>query len=421
MDKVTRLPLDHERAVERRRLHIREVSEGGGEVHATVGEELRAARLRLGEDLRAVSSALRIRQEHLEAIEDGHFDRLPGRAYAIGFVRAYAEYLGLDAPSIVSRFKQEAGVPPEPTIQPAVFDEETHEEERQPQGLLIGLLVLFLIGLGFAVYFSQSADKMLAKHVEAPAAAPKSAEPEAALPAKPVETPAPAPETPKPQAAAPPSPEPPAGSQTFGATTGPSRVTVKALRDGVWLRIEDQTSGEVLITRKLKAGDKFQVPDRPNLVLVTRDGGSLELTLDGTPIGRAGGPGTVIDGMSLNADALSGRLPPPAPAAPPAQPGAVQPGTATQPGASPHPGTQGAAQPAPATPSQAAAPQTGTASATAQAAPQMPKPAALKTPATTKPPVEVKPPTDAATVPPATGTPATPAPHADVLSPVEHD
>ncbi len=61
MDKVTRLPIDHDRAVERRRLHIREVSEGGGEVHGKVGEELRAARLRLGEDLRTVSSALRIR------------------------------------------------------------------------------------------------------------------------------------------------------------------------------------------------------------------------------------------------------------------------------------------------------------------------------------------------------------------------
>jgi cytoskeleton protein RodZ len=327
---VTRLPLDHDRAVERRRLHIREVSEGGGEVHASVGEELRAARLRLGEDLRTVSSALRIREEHLEAIEGGAFDRLPGRAYAIGFVRAYAEYLGLDAAAIVARFKEEAGLPPAPVLQPAVFEESSTEEERQPQGLLIALLLLFLIGLGFAVYFAKSADKMLAP--QAPplgAAAPDKSPPAeaAAPPATPQAAPkedkaaAPKAEAAPPAAAAAAEAVPDSG-HSFGATNGVSRVTVKALRNGVWLRIEDQTSGEVLITRKLKAGDRFLVPDRPNLVLVTRDGGSLELTLDGAPIGRAGGPGTVIDGMSLNADTLAGRLPPSPPASAPGSEGA---------------------------------------------------------------------------------------------------
>jgi len=73
-----------------------------------VGALLRASRLRCGEDLRDVSGALRIRQSYLEAIENGRCQELPGPAYAIGFVRAYAEHLGLDSAEVVRRFKAES-------------------------------------------------------------------------------------------------------------------------------------------------------------------------------------------------------------------------------------------------------------------------------------------------------------------------
>jgi hypothetical protein len=121
------------------------------------------------------------------------------------------------------------------------------------------------------------------------------------------------------------------------------------LRDGVWLRVEDQASGEVLITRKLKAQDHYNVPNRPNLILVTRDGGALELTLDGTPIGRAGGPGSVIDGMALNPDVLAGRLPAPAPGPAPV-PTPVPPGPAAGPTAAPQASSPAAAAAAPGAP-----------------------------------------------------------------------
>jgi cytoskeletal protein RodZ len=72
-----------------------------------VGALLRASRLRCGEDLRDVSKALCIRQTYLEAIESGRCQELPGPTYAIGFVRAYAEHLGLDSAEVVRRFKAE--------------------------------------------------------------------------------------------------------------------------------------------------------------------------------------------------------------------------------------------------------------------------------------------------------------------------
>ncbi len=54
------------------------------------------SRQRLGDDLATVSRVLKIRKDHLEALEEDHFEQLPGRAYAIGFIRSYSDYLGLD-------------------------------------------------------------------------------------------------------------------------------------------------------------------------------------------------------------------------------------------------------------------------------------------------------------------------------------
>src|SRR5690606_34117926 len=72
-----------------------------------VGEVLRRARLGFGMEIPYASSRLNIRPEHLDAIEEGDASRLPGRVYAIGFVRAYADFLQLDADKIVYMFKSQ--------------------------------------------------------------------------------------------------------------------------------------------------------------------------------------------------------------------------------------------------------------------------------------------------------------------------
>jgi cytoskeleton protein RodZ len=74
----------------------------------SVGQLLRETRESYGSDIPRVASALRIRAAYLEAIEEGHYDRLPGPVYALGFVRAYAVHLGLDGEEAVRRFKLEA-------------------------------------------------------------------------------------------------------------------------------------------------------------------------------------------------------------------------------------------------------------------------------------------------------------------------
>lgn len=83
-------------------------SQAADDNYQTVGATLRSRREERGEDLRYVAQMLRIRYPYLKAIEDGRPDELPGPTYAVGFVRTYADHLGLDSDKLVQRFKAEA-------------------------------------------------------------------------------------------------------------------------------------------------------------------------------------------------------------------------------------------------------------------------------------------------------------------------
>ena len=72
-----------------------------------IGLKFLAARRQASLDIAHVATSLRIRQEHLAAIEDGRFSDLPAPAYAVGFVRSYAEFLGLDPTAVIQAFKDE--------------------------------------------------------------------------------------------------------------------------------------------------------------------------------------------------------------------------------------------------------------------------------------------------------------------------
>lgn len=61
-----------------------------------IGTALREARMSKGLDIADCAEAIFIRARYLAAIEDGRFDDLPDPAYVGGFVRAYADYLGVD-------------------------------------------------------------------------------------------------------------------------------------------------------------------------------------------------------------------------------------------------------------------------------------------------------------------------------------
>ena len=80
-----------------------------------VGALLCATRMRMGRDLQQIARILKIRYGYLVAIEDGRFEDLPGTAYSIGFVRAYADFLGLDGNEVVRRLRAETAGAVAPT------------------------------------------------------------------------------------------------------------------------------------------------------------------------------------------------------------------------------------------------------------------------------------------------------------------
>ena len=66
-----------------------------------IGSSLREARERQKLELSEIERETRIRSKYLQALEEDRFDRLPAPAYAKGFLRTYADYLGLEAQPFV--------------------------------------------------------------------------------------------------------------------------------------------------------------------------------------------------------------------------------------------------------------------------------------------------------------------------------
>ncbi len=117
---------------------------------APVGEILRNARMHYGQRLQDVEVALRIRASQLDAIERSDFDRLPGRVYAVGFIRTYADYLGLNPERMVKLFKSQSMYKaPDNVVQFPVEALETHLPKK---ALLVVCAIGFIALLASASY-----------------------------------------------------------------------------------------------------------------------------------------------------------------------------------------------------------------------------------------------------------------------------
>jgi TonB family protein len=75
-----------------------------------VGVYLRGVREAAGYTLEELAARTHIKAVCLKAIEELDLDALPTRAFAVGFVKTYAEALGLNSGDVVARFKSDAGL-----------------------------------------------------------------------------------------------------------------------------------------------------------------------------------------------------------------------------------------------------------------------------------------------------------------------
>ena len=260
----------------------------GSYANMPVGEILRRTRMHYDLSLQDVERALHIRSMQLNAIEEGNLANLPGRVYAIGFVRTYAEFLGLDGDKIVQLFKSQiAGHTPKPELyMPAPTAENKLPNKYILAAAFCGLVV-------FSVIIAVMTPNKETQEVPLP---------------EPTQTASVSPEL----LYGPPRPddiqailmltEPAAGDATI-ATDEP-RIEIGAI-ENAWVEIRDE-EGKALVSQILKPGDTYFVPNQEGLVMDTGNIGALEFTLDGVKLNPLGEMGDVRRKMELSPQALLG-------------------------------------------------------------------------------------------------------------------
>jgi Helix-turn-helix domain len=110
-----------------------------------IGYSLRAAREKQGIGLPEAELATKIRAKYIRALEEEDFEALPADTYARGFLRAYADYLGLDGEIYVeeyaSRFHN-AEWEDEPRSAPRKRPRPRRERTIERRAVVLGLLVI---------------------------------------------------------------------------------------------------------------------------------------------------------------------------------------------------------------------------------------------------------------------------------------
>src|SRR4051795_9288849 len=117
-----------------------------------IGEVLKRTRSRQKVDIRTVEAETKVRIKYLRALENEEWDVLPGPAYAKGFLRTYADFLGLDGDALVDEYRR--------TVESSLGAEAPHsfaeplleyrvrpgEQPRRPWASRIAVLVALGVG-----------------------------------------------------------------------------------------------------------------------------------------------------------------------------------------------------------------------------------------------------------------------------------
>ncbi len=196
----------------------------------SIGEFFKQVRETKGLTIDDVASKTRIRNDFVQALEEGNFAKLPDQVFARGFVRSYARSLGLDEDDAIQRFTQSSGPYYDKQGERERLKVRQAEEDRKRKAnrkavaIAIGIAILTLI---FLLSREQSSLLVRRSSSDAPAPTPKRTAPpvsesqdapptqkaEAVLPAPPV---VPAPPTPS---KAKPSEPPPAPAKVVEENT----------------------------------------------------------------------------------------------------------------------------------------------------------------------------------------------------------
>jgi cytoskeleton protein RodZ len=119
-----------------------------------IGNSLREARLRQNLDFPRIEEGTKIRGKYIQALEAERFEVLPGDTYVKGFLRTYAEYLGLDGQLYVDEYNSRfASIeePPTPSTPPSRPRHRVSESNFVVVALaaIVAITVLVVVAFGF--------------------------------------------------------------------------------------------------------------------------------------------------------------------------------------------------------------------------------------------------------------------------------
>ena len=124
---------------------------------ATLGEILKKVREGKDISLERAAAETKVSFHHLRAIEEEKWDALPAKPYVKGFLRIYANYLGLNPDRIIGQYEQE-----------------TSEQSLQPLSspkygkYMAGLILIFAVLVGIILWKTQTSGKKSVQLLKSP-------------------------------------------------------------------------------------------------------------------------------------------------------------------------------------------------------------------------------------------------------------
>lgn len=246
----------------------------GSSATPTLGEVLRDARFRYGLSLEQAAEDTKIRKRFLAALEDGEYHMLPAPVYARGFIRTYAEYLGID-PHVAEKLFQPTGrAAAPPPIRPAANG--LREVRVISMGMVLTFIVAVLIVAGIVYLYAQYQSYTASGPVDfSPRPTATAVVP--TVQAAPVVVPTAAP-TPTPI----PSPTAIRGVE----------VVVQA-NERCWIRVVVDNQTKAVFEGELQAGETRTWKANDRMDMRVGNAGGVEVTVNGMRQGKLGASGEV--------------------------------------------------------------------------------------------------------------------------------
>lgn len=230
------------------------------EIQARIGEIIGKARKAKKLSIEDVVADTNIRATYIKALENGDFDYLPGGFYTKGYIKSYAEYLGLDSNDVIKEFEQQLEEE-ENLGDSAVIKAEKTGQNIPVMWAVISIMAAILVYL-FWVYQNNQF------RLQAPGEK----------------------------------------TQQIVSALTKEKYTVNLLaKNNVKLTVQNKV-GEVLLDNELLAGEAFFLPDYDHVVVKSGDMGLIEFYIDGELVASTDNLEHIDNGIVLDINKMLANL-----------------------------------------------------------------------------------------------------------------